>query len=138
MFDFNNVTNEISNVNDKLDISYFLTQIVPVFKSLYGITLRLSETLDETNKFSILNIRKDALFCNNDIPVHVMKMILRRYFNYDFSNRHFNVWENEVFIVNEHYSADTPFTINIKKNISTEMQQRILDCMAKDKYYIIL
>lgn len=138
MFDFDNITNEISNVNNKLSTSYFLTQIVPVFKSLYKLTLSLSETPDKTNKFSILNVRKDARFCNNDMPAHVMKSILRRYFNYDFSNRHFNVWENEVFIVNEHYSADTPFTINIKKNISTEMQQRILDGMAKDKYYIIL
>ena len=127
MFDFNNVTNEISNVNDKLDISYFLTQIVPVFQSLYKLTLRLSETLDETNKFSILNIRKNARFCNNDMPAHVMKSILRRYFNYDFSNRSFNIWENEVFIVNEYYFTDIPFTISIKKDISAEMQQRILD-----------
>lgn len=58
MFDFNNVTSEISNDNDKLSTSYLLTQIVPVFKSLYGITLVLSGDKDSINSgiFDILNV----------------------------------------------------------------------------------
>lgn len=139
MFDFNNVTNEISNVNDKLDISYFLTQIVPVFQSLYGITLVLSDNKSSSNTFSILNVRHTIGHCNDDIPVYEMKSILRNNFSICKQNiNYLNKWENEVFIIKEYFLIEEPFTISIKKNISTEMQQRILDCMAKDKYYIIL
>lgn len=127
MFDFNNVTNEISNDNDKLSISYLLTQIVPVFQSLYGITLVLSGKKDFTGKFIINNVRKITGFCNDDIPVYVMKSILKNNFIYDKNSRYLNKWENEVFIVNEYFFEDCPFTLSIKKNISTEMQQQILD-----------
>lgn len=127
MFDFNNVTNEISNDNDKLSTSYLLTQIVPVFQSLYGITLSLSEDLDFSNKFRILNVRKNPGHHNYDIPVYVMKSILKNNFICDQNIRYLNKWENEVFVVNEYFLIDNPFTISIKKNISTEMQQRILD-----------
>lgn len=127
MFDFNNITNEISNDNDKLSTSYLLTQIVPVFQSLYGITLSLSEDLDFSNKFRILNVRKNPGHHNYDIPVYVMKSILKNNFICDQNIRYLNKWENEVFIVNEYFLIDNPFTISIKKNISTEMQQRILD-----------
>lgn len=127
MFDFNNITNEISNDNDKLSTSYLLTKIVPVFSSLYGIVLSLSEDLDFSNKFRILNVRKDAGHCNNDIPVYIMKSILKNNFICDQNIRYLNKWENEVFVVNEYFSLANPFTISIKKNISVEMQQRILD-----------
>lgn len=127
MFDFNNVTSEISNDNDKLSTSYLLTQIVPVFKSLYGITLVLSGEKDFNGKFIIHNIRKITGFCNDDIPVYVMKSILRNNFICDPNIKYLNKWKNEVFIVNEYFFGEKPFTISIKKNISTEMQQMILD-----------
>lgn len=128
MFDFNNVTNEISNDNDKLSTSYLLTKIVPVFKSLYGITLILSEDNNFSNTFRILNVRKDVGYCNEDIPVYEMKSILKNNFSIcDQNNRYLNKWENDVFIVNEYFLVKEPFTISIKKNISTEMQQKFLD-----------
>lgn len=128
MFDFNNVTSEISNDNDKLSTSYLLTQIVPVFKSLYGITLVLSDNKDSSNTFIILNVRHIIGHCNDDIPVYEMKSILRNNFSIcDQNINYLNKWENEVFIVKEYFLIEEPFTISIKKNISTEMQQRILD-----------
>lgn len=128
MFDFNNVTSEISNDNDKLSTSYLLTQIVPVFKSLYGITLVLSDNKGSSNTFIILNVRHIIGHCNDDIPVYEMKSILRNNFSIcDQNIRYLNKWENEVFIVKEYFLIEEPFTISIKKNISTEMQQRILD-----------
>ena len=128
MFDFNNITNEISNGNDKLSTSYLLTQIVPVFKSLYEITLVLSDNKGSSNTFSILNVRHIIGHCNDDIPVYEMKSILRNNFSICNQNiRYLNKWENEVFIVKEYFLIEEPFTISIKKNISTEMQQRILD-----------
>ena len=130
MFDFNNVTSEISNDNDKLSISYLLTQIVPVFQSLYGITLVLSDDKDSINSgiFDILNIRHTTGCYNDAIPVYVMKSILKNNFSIcDQNIRYLNKWENEVFIVKEYFLIEEPFTISIKKNISTEMQQRILD-----------
>lgn len=128
MFDFNNVTSEISNDNDKLSTSYLLTQIVPVFKSLYGITLVLSDNKGYSNTFIILNVRHIIGHCNDDIPVYEMKSILRNNFSIcDQNINYLNKWENEVFIVKEYFLIDEPFTISIKKNISTEMQQRILD-----------
>lgn len=130
MFDFNNVTSEISNDNDKLSTSYLLTQIVPVFKSLYGITLVLSDDKDSINSgiFDILNVRHIIGHCNDDIPVYEMKSILRNNFTICKQNiNYLNKWENEVFIVKEYFLIEDPFTITIKKNISIEMQQRILD-----------
>lgn len=128
MFDFNNVTSEISNDNDKLSTSYLLTQIVPVFKSLYGITLVLSDNKGSSNTFIILNVRHIIGHCNDDIPVYEMKSILRNNFSIcDQNINYLNKWENEVFIVKEYFFIEEPFTISIKKNISTEMQQRILD-----------
>jgi hypothetical protein len=130
MFDFNNVTSEISNDNDKLSISYLLTQIVPVFQSLYGITLVLSDDKDSINSgiFDILNVRHTTGHCNDDIPVYVMKSILKNNFSIcDQNIRYLNKWENEVFIVKEYFLIEEPFTITIKKNISTEMQQKILN-----------
>ena len=128
MFDFNNVTNEISNDNDKLSTSYLLTQIVPVFKSLYGITLVLSDNKGSSNIFDILNVRHTIGHCNDDIPVYEMKSILRNNFSiWDQNINYLNKWENEVFIIKEYFLIEEPFTISIKKNISTEMQQRILD-----------
>lgn len=130
MFDFNNVTNEISNDNDKLSTSYLLTQIVPVFKSLYGITLVLSDDKDSINSgiFNILNVRHTTGYYNDDIPVYEMKSILRNNFSICKQNiNYLNKWENEVFIVKEYFLIEEPFTISIKKNISTEMQQRILN-----------
>jgi hypothetical protein len=128
MFDFNNVTSEISNDNDKLSTSYLLTQIVPVFKSLYGITLVLSDNKGSSNTFIILNVRHIIGHCNDDIPVYEMKSILRNNFSIcDQNINYLNKWENEVFIVKEYFLIEEPFTISIKKNISTEMQQRILD-----------
>lgn len=128
MFDFNNVTSEISNDNDKLSTSYLLTQIVPVFKSLYGITLVLSDNKGSSNTFIILNVRHNIGHCNDDIPVYEMKSILRNNFSIcDQNINYLNKWENEVFIVKEYFLIEEPFTISIKKNISTEMQQRILD-----------
>lgn len=128
MFDFNNVTSEISNDNDKLSTSYLLTQIVPVFKSLYGITLVLSDNKGSSNTFSILNVRHIIGHCNDDISVYEMKSILRNNFSIcDQNINYLNKWENEVFIVKEYFLIEEPFTISIKKNISTEMQQRILD-----------
>ena len=128
MFDFNNITNEISNGNDKLSTSYLLTQIVPVFKSLYEITLVLSDNKGSSNTFSILNVRHIIGHFNDDIPVYEMKSILRNNFSICNQNiRYLNKWENEVFIVKEYFLIEEPFTISIKKNISTEMQQRILD-----------
>lgn len=128
MFDFNNVTSEISNDNDKLSTSYLLTQIVPVFKSLYGITLVLSDNKSSSNTFIILNVRHTIGHCNDDIPVYEMKSILRNNFSIcDQNINYLNKWENEVFIIKEYFLIEEPFTISIKKNISTEMQQRILD-----------
>lgn len=128
MFDFNTVTSEISNDNDKLSTSYLLTQIVPVFKSLYGITLVLSDNKGSSNTFSILNVRHIIGHCNDDIPVYEMKSILRNNFSIcDQNINYLNKWENEVFIIKEYFLIEEPFTISIKKNISTEMQQRILD-----------
>ena len=128
MFDFNNVTSEISNDNDKLSTSYLLTQIVPVFKSLYGITLVLSDNKGSSNTFIILNVRHIIGHCNDDIPVYEMTSILRNNFSIcDQNINYLNKWENEVFIVKEYFLIEEPFTISIKKNISTEMQQRILD-----------
>lgn len=130
MFDFNNITNEISNDNDKLSTSYLLTQIVPVFKSLYGITLVLSDDKDSINSgiFDILNVRHIIGHRNDDIPVYEMKSILRNNFSICKQNiNYLNKWENEVFIVKEYFLIEEPFTISIKKNISTEMQQRILN-----------
>lgn len=128
MFDFNNVTTEISNDNDKLSTSYLLTQIVPVFKSLYGITLVLSDNKGSSNIFDILNVRHTIGHCNDDIPVYEMKSILKNNFSIcDQPIRYLNKWENEVFIVNEYFLVEEPFNISIKKNISTEMQQKILD-----------
>ena len=128
MFDFNNVTSEISNDNDKLSISYLLTQIVPVFQSLYGITLVLSDNKSSSNTFIILNVRHIIGHYNDDIPVYEMKSILRNNFSICNQNiRYLNKWENEVFIVKEYFLIEEPFTISIKKNISTEMQQKILN-----------
>ena len=128
MFDFNNVTSEISNDNDKLSTSYLLTQIVPVFKSLYGITLVLSDNKSSSNTFIILNVRHIIGHYNDDIPVYEMKSILRNNFSICNQNiRYLNKWENEVFIVKEYFLIEEPFTISIKKNISTEMQQKILN-----------
>lgn len=128
MFDFNNVTSEISNDNDKLSTSYLLTQIVPVFKSLYGITLVLSDNKSYSNTFSILNVRHIIGYCNDDIPVYEMKSILRNNFSIcDQNICYLNKWENDVFIVKEYFLIEEPFTISIKKNISTEMQQKILN-----------
>jgi hypothetical protein len=130
MFDFNNVTSEISNDNDKLSISYLLTQIVPVFQSLYGITLVLSDDKDSINSgiFDIFNVRHTTGYYNDDIPVYVMKSILKNNFSIcDQNIRYLNKWENEVFIVKEYFLIEEPFTISIKKNISTEMQQKILN-----------
>ena len=130
MFDFDNVTTEISNDMDTLSISYLLTHIVPVFKSLYGITLVLSDDKDSINSgiFDILNVRRSIGYYNDDISVYEMKAILRNNFSICKQNiNYLNKWENEVFIVKEYFLIEEPFTISIKKNISTEMQQRILN-----------
>lgn len=128
MFDFNNVTSEISNDNDKLSTSYLLTQIVPVFKSLYGITLVLSDNKSSSSTFDILNVRHIIGHCNDDIPVYEMKSILRNNFSIcDQNINYLNKWENEVFIITEYFLIEEPFTISIKKNISAEMQQKILN-----------
>lgn len=128
MFDFNNITNEISNDNDKLSTSYVLTQIVPVFKSLYGITLVLSDNKSSSSTFDILNVRHIIGHCNDDIPVYEMKSILRNNFSIcDQNINYLNKWENEVFIITEYFLIEEPFTISIKKNISAEMQQKILN-----------
>jgi hypothetical protein len=128
MFDFNNITNEISNDNDKLSTSYLLTQIVPVFKSLYGITLVLSDNKSSSSTFDILNVRHIIGHCNDDIPVYEMKSILRNNFSIcDQNINYLNKWENEVFIITEYFLIEEPFTISIKKNISAEMQQKILN-----------
>lgn len=105
-----------------------LTQIVPVFKSLYGITLVLSDNKGSSGIFDILNVRHTIGHYNDDIPVYEMKSILRNNFSICKQNiNYLNKWENEVFIVKEYFLIEEPFTISIKKNISTEMQQRILD-----------
>lgn len=128
MFDFNNITNEISNDNDKLSTSYLLTKIVPVFKSLYGITLVLSDNKSSSSTFDILNVRHIIGHCNDDIPVYEMKSILRNNFSIcDQNINYLNKWENEVFIITEYFLIEEPFTISIKKNISAEMQQKILN-----------